>query len=392
MNYLKQAVIGMGLLSTILIVTSCKDDSPVSDDPQEEEVTISFQATQTVVTEDNDNIIQIPLKIEGVIDKEVFVTYEVSGTASFPGDVTPLTSSTFIIPAGASAFNLEMMALEDAERELQDESLFIKFISISEGGKLGQNTTHELVISGEEVVLVSFEQVESCWRMNDNPSIKVQLSEAYDKDIKIGISVDDIYSLATYYVYTDYDEYVTIPAGQTEGYAKLYYDLAKGYSSSGAMVTVSFWSFKDGSGSNLTDVIEDTVVYKTEHVVNLVDLKTDLGVKMLWESSNSDVDMDLALRNSNGEVVVSEANTEVESYELMNLTSELPDGEYEVLFNYYSGSGDVDLYLILMPVSESKLNGSSSGSLNGYLIDKPDQMPATYTVGVLTKTGNNYSW
>ncbi|WP_109831047.1 hypothetical protein [Reichenbachiella versicolor] len=127
----------------------------LDNDSQESDLQISFKEGETIANEKSGTIL-IPLKLVGTSTEEVSVTYQATGTADFIKDVTPLTSTTFVIPKGATAYNVEMLIVEDGVRELENETLTLEIISVSSGGSIGARNKHDLTITPLEPIVVGF--------------------------------------------------------------------------------------------------------------------------------------------------------------------------------------------------------------------------------------------
>lgn len=351
MNNLKQYLV---FVMTACLLISCGDDS--SDVKKSNELKVSFQESSKSVVENSSNSIFIPLKLEGSSDKEVFVTYEVSGTADFPADVTPMTSTTFIIPAGATAYNMEMLIVEDAITELEPETLTIKFISVSEGASLGEQTSFDLNIEADDVTLISFEKESTDVNTGNDANVKVILSKAYSKDLWINIS-DDIEQGSNGEYIFDSPGQVYIPAGSTSAELTLQYNASFKESESpdvkGAKLKIS--GFRDEFYASPIDVLVNPDESKINHQVNVVGA---LVLELFWTSTNDDVDLDIFLTDSEGNVFLASEQAGVDGSETITIPGDFADGQYYLQVVWVEGTGGVEMILAIKPEAGATWVGS----------------------------------
>lgn len=319
--------------------------SGCGDDESDPIVTISFETSFTSTSESTNSIF-IPLKLEGSSNQEVFVTYEVSGTADFPADVTPLTSTTFLIPAGASAFNIEMLVLEDNDIEVNGEELIIELISVSNGGVLGNQTTHTIQIEAETISIVSFSESQISTNTSTNLMVDISLSEPNKDDLFVLFSLDqgvqDFFELN--------EREIQVPAGST--FATVVLDannVFKTCCDGDLMAELEIIGVSKSSVTQVRDFEIDqgrsvySIFYDSTPTTGSLEISID------WVSTNKNVDLDMFLVDSNGNVYFASANVGTDGTEMIEIPNDFSDGEYFVVLNWFEGDGEADISFDIMP-------------------------------------------
>ena len=367
-------------------------------------MTVSFASASSTASESG-NVVNIPLQLDGASSKEVFVTYEVSGTADFPLDVTPMTNTTFIIPPGSSAFNIEFIVLEDNVIELESESFIIELISISDGGRLGTNTIHEMTIAPDDIATVSFRTPESStYQWAEDPlEVEVVLSKPMDEDISVSFTTDGILDDVS-------GEPMFYASSSIFGSSRTLEFLA-GETSKSIFVEYNFFSLFSALTESLTFEIElsqirpltsEAKLHPNEdllsHTVNVGPRPLDqdpnirFDIELSWTSSNSDVDLDLILTDLDGNWLSSSEDVDVDATEDISMyTVDFDDGSYGVYVRFYSGSSEtIDIQLTLTPENGSTYDGSTSPVVFDMSLSREDLGDGKFAL-ILDKSGVNFT-
>lgn len=381
-----------------------------SEDDDNGSLSVEFQSGSTV-TEEGTSVLNIPLSISGSSSSETFVTYEISSesTADFPLDITPLTNTTFIIPPGASAFNIEFTVLEDQVTELESESLIIDLISISDGGVLGSQTRHAIEISEDNVSVVSFETTSTSTTFGNDFTTNILLSRAYEEDLEIEIDldvIDDFDGDFYYFVPTNFsslfgttldNEFVTIPAGQTS--APLSFTFNRFFVSSsftgGEVAIFEIIDANDESGFTPQDVIVDGELADVEHRVNVTENSSgsDPGTLLLsisWTSTNNDVDLDIYLFDSESNQILTSTAIGLDGEESVEITNE-SDDVYSLVLDWVSGTVTADVALTITPMDGATWEGSTNSETINYNDVSAAQLEEVNVIIDITKSGDDFT-
>jgi hypothetical protein len=114
-----------------------------------------------------------------------------------------------------------------------------------------------------------------------------------------------------------------------------------------------------------------------------------IGISLTWSNGTTEeeaiavADLDLFLLDDNGNVI--KASDSFDSFEMLSLLTDDPDGAYDVEVDYFDGIADVNFTISLTRESNSaaliSVNGSFSAS---------DAGTGTTIVSTITKSGNTY--
>lgn len=376
-------------LSCVILLSSCgKDEVPGV--VTSEEVTISFKDASISVSEGSSSIF-VPLSISGSTSQTVVVTYEVQGTADFPGDVTPLTNTSFLIAPGATAFNMEFIIVDDNVLELESETLTITLISVSEGGALGTQKTLDINIEPDDVLLTSFSKSSSTIQDREDISINLELSKSYSEDLSIRLSYDIAKNVSgeDYFTETSQDIEIVIPSGQTTGSIRLFYNQNFNQSLVGVAGTIEIWRVELSGGGTASDVIPHPD--RATHVINVVPDGDGLIVEMEWVSTNQDVDLDMGLfLASGGSPLLTSTEAGFDGRESFQITDDVADGDYRLVVSWFEGTGTADMTLTITPYGNATWVGSGdSESITFENIDEASFDTRNIFASIL-KTGNTY--
>lgn len=397
----------------MLLFFSCSDDSNPEIIVEEEEessiVTVSFTSPTTSAEEDISKRINIPLKIEGSADKQVLVTYELSGSAGTL-DVTMLTSSTFIIPQGASAYNIELIVIEDGIIEFEEKSLNIKLISISDGGKLGTQTLHTLVISPDDISLVGFKEPTSTLDLGSDGSIEVTLSQPIEDDITISFSFSSPSGIAIINgnvmpsdFYSDPED-LFIPAGSSSGFIQIpFSENAPNIPSSFEgleNIKLSLTQIEKNGFTTPQDIILDTDTENLDHSITLLEPPTELVIELNWTALTSGTKVEgFSFINIDLSEGLTTDSPGIESFSfdesgskgtiLMTLSNSLPNNSFGSALN--TDVEDLSEFIIDLTITPKGLftfNGSNSSITVSQTITGEDL--SIYYLFIFSKNGNEF--
>ncbi|MEM7550201.1 MAG: Calx-beta domain-containing protein [Bacteroidota bacterium] len=380
------------LIFALFCLVNCGDGEEDMLPPVEENVKVSFQSPSMEVSESATSIF-IPLLLEGASDKEVFVTYQASGTADFPTDVTPLTSTTFIVPPGATAFNIEMLVIEDNTLEIESESLVIELISVSDGGELGEQKTHELRISPDDVALVTFAQESTTVRQGQNVEVAINLSRPHTEDLQIRVVIDSDMDLQRNYLYQRDDE-VIIPAGETFGILTLRENFFYEEMPLGEVAQLSISRVFETSGDFASGVVlhpNDEELMHTINFSNTASEEASLTATITWTSSNNDVDLDLFLLDINNVSIDFSTSGDIDGTETIVFDSDLIDGEYSLILDWFEGTGTADIVLTITPNGTALWQGGSDSETIFFNGVSESTLDDANRLALISKSGNSYT-
>ncbi|GAA5028345.1 hypothetical protein GCM10011506_14830 [Marivirga lumbricoides] len=371
------------LLSLISLFVSCKDSN---ENPSA--LTVSFKNSQTNVVESNNSIF-VPLQLDGKSSKEILVTYEVSGTAGFPSDVTPLTSTTFIIPAGATAFNMEFLIIKDGIVELEAENLEIKLISISEGGSLGDQVIHNLNIEPDDVTVIGFENTTSEIEFGESLKLTVNLSQAYEKDltIELDLSENPSYTYGNNYFNGGTRREFIIPSGSESLEVEFEFNNEfRDYTFSTKNLRIQIVDAVTDLGIKPLDVIVDNEndnVYHTFSITNNGKHTPGLKIDLSWTSTNQDVDLDLYVTDADGDPIFQSENDGPGVTESIFIDASLlsDNVNYFIYVLWYSGNSTTcSPKLTISPKYGIYSNGSQSSFSKEYSNLTEEESSSYYAV------------
>lgn len=395
-------LLSVSLLFLMFIQSCGGGEEPSNGDS---ELVVSFSEATTQASE-NSTTLNVPLNIEGSADDNVFITYEVdaSSTASFPLDVQPLTSTTFVIPPGATAYNMEFVVLEDNTLELEEESLILNLISASEGGSIGSQSTHTIQISADDVTVVSFNSDETSDTFGNDFSTIVTLSKAYPEDVEVEIDLDVDSDPAGNYYYNVQEvggvfvgvenEFVTIPAGDTEASFSLSFNPSYGESSfEGTVATFEIVDIERADEISASDLVLNPDETKLLHDVVLSGTTASTGsllVEMSWVSTNNDVDLDMYLLDDSNDQILSSTFAEFDGTESFEITNEEADGEYVLVISWFEGTGSADIEIVITPQNGATWLGSTDPETATYDAITEADIDEANVFATITKDGDSY--